>query len=260
VKLDITSAVNPHVRELAGLRQRRRRHLAGRFLIEGARELGRAIEGGVSIEEVLYAPTLASPTARALADSLDGVTRLGDAAFAKLTVRQHPDGIIGVAATWRPELTAIDRDLVLIAERIEKPGNLGAMLRTADGAGAAVAVADPTVDLFNPNVVRASQGSLFTVPVAVADASAVAEWAAERGRVVVAGVEATEPLWDADLSMPVAIVIGSEHDGVSDHWRRLGTAVRIPMAGPADSLNASVAAAIVLYEAVRQSRVDGRES
>lgn len=252
--LDITSSANRRVRELALLKQRRHRNAASRFLIEGARELGRAIDAAVPVEEVVFAPSLASPTAAALAGSLDHVTTLGEAPFGKLSVRRHPDGIIGVASTWHADLGQVDRDLVLIAERIEKPGNLGAMLRTADGAGAAVVVTDPTVDVFNPNVVRASQGSLFSVPVAVAEPGAVAEWASHRGAVLVATADADTPLWDADLSGRVAIVIGSEHAGVSERWRNIGTPVGIPMAGAADSLNASVAAGIALYEAVRQRR------
>jgi TrmH family RNA methyltransferase len=254
VTLDITSTANRRVRELATLKKRRRRDAVGRFLVEGARELGRAVDASVTIHEVVFAPVLASPAATALASSFDDVTTMGEAPFAKLSVRRHPDGIIGVASSWHADLDDIDRDIVLVAERIEKPGNLGAMLRTADGAGAGVVATDPTVDLFSPNVIRASQGSLFTVPVAVAEPGAVADWARRRGTVIVATADAAVPLWNTDLSGRVAIVIGSEHAGVSDRWREVGTPVSIPMAGAADSLNASVAAGIALYEAVRQRR------
>lgn len=260
VTLDITSTANRRVKDLAALKRRRDRDAKGRFLIEGVRELERAIDAGVAVEEILVAPDLASPAAAGLAATLEDVTTLSEAPFAKLSVRHHPDGIVGVGRTWHTGLTDIDRRLVLIAERIEKPGNLGAMLRTADGAGAAVVATDPTVDLFNPNVVRASQGSLFTVPVAVADAGSVAAWATGRGTLVVATATADTALWNTDLSGTVAIVIGSEHEGVSDHWRDVGTTVRIPMAGIADSLNVSVAAGIALYEAVRQSTVDSQQS
>jgi RNA methyltransferase, TrmH family len=252
VTLEITSTANRRVRELAALKQRRRRDTVGRFLVEGARELGRAVEAGARIHEVVFAPTVASPAATALAASLDDVTTMGEAPFGRLSVRRHPDGIIGVASTWHTDLEDIDSDLVLVAERIEKPGNLGAMLRTADGAGAAVVAADPTVDLFNPNVVRASQGSLFTTRVASAEPGAIAEWARRRGTVIVTTPDADALVWEADLSGPVAIVIGSEHAGVSDRWREIGKPLSIPMAGVADSLNASVVAGIVLYEALRQ--------
>jgi TrmH family RNA methyltransferase len=128
------------------------------------------------------------------------------------------------------------------------------MFRTADAAGAGLLIADPNVDPFNPNVVRASQGALFSVPFAVTDANTAIGWALRRGSLFVATPDADIDLWDADLSGVATIVIGSEHGGVSAAWRESGSPVRIPMAGLADSLNASVSAAIMLFEAVRQRR------
>ena len=254
---DITSAANPHIRSLAELKRRRGREAMGRFLIEGGRELGRAIEAGITVEEIILAPALASEAALGIAAAAPVQVRtVGEAPFGKLTMRQNPDGIIGVAPTWSPDLDSIHRDLVLIAEAIEKPGNLGAMLRTADAAGAGVVVADPTVDPFNPNVVRASQGALFTVPVGVTDTAAARDWAIDHGTVFVTTPGAEQTLWDADLTGATAIVVGSEHRGVDASWRGIGTQVRIPMRGSADSLNASVAAAIVLFEAIRQTTRD----
>ncbi len=255
MSVDITSASNPHVRELAKLKTRRGRNAAQRFLIEGARELARAIDAGVIIDEIIFSPALATPEAHAVADGAPVVTTVGEAPFEKLSIRQGPDGIVGVAESWAPAPDGIESDLVLVAEGTEKPGNLGAMLRTADGAGAGVVATDPTVDLFNPNVIRASQGSLFTVPVALSDAATVVRWATARGSVVVLTPDAGSLVWEADLTGRVSIVVGSEHAGVTDRWLDVGTAVRIPMAGEADSLNTSVAAAIVLYEAVRQREV-----
>ncbi len=252
VAREITSPANPKIKSLAKLKDRRGREKAQRFLIEGARELGRAIDAGIPVEEIVYAPRLASDAAGRIVAETTSVTTVAEAPFHKLTMRQNPDGIIGVAATWRRSLDDITLGLVLIVEAIEKPGNLGAMLRTADAAGAAVVVADPSVDPFNPNVVRASQGSLFAVPFVVAGAADAAAWAAGRGAVIVTTPDAPTSLWDADLTGPVAIVVGSEHSGVTDTWREVGTPVRIPMEGSADSLNASVAAAVLLYEAVRQ--------
>lgn len=250
---DITSASNPHIRSLGDLKNRRARDAEKRFLIEGARELERAIDAGVAIEEIILGKEIASEAALSLAAGAAApVTAVAEAPFAKISMRQNPDGIVGVAQTWDSGLDAIDRDLVLIAEAVEKPGNLGAILRTADASGAAVVAADPAVDLFNPNVVRASQGALFTVPVAVADAASVRTWAAGRGTVFVTTPDAAGSLWDADLTGRVAIVVGSEHGGVSDHWQEAGLSIRVPMQGVSDSLNTSVAAAIVLFEAVRQ--------
>jgi TrmH family RNA methyltransferase len=254
---DITSATNPHIRSLAQLKRRRGRDSAQRFLIEGARELSRAVAAGTTIEEIILSPDLASEETSSLATTAPGRIRtVGEVPFVKLSVRQNPDGIIGVARTWTPSLEAIDRQLVLVAEGIEKPGNLGAMLRTADAAGAAVVVADPTVDLFNPNVVRASQGALFTVALAVTDSATALDWAADRGSVYVTTPAGETPLWGTDLRGAVSVVIGSEHAGVDQAWLDVGTPLRIPMAGESDSLNASVAAAIVLFEAVRQREQD----
>ena len=253
MKPEITSTANPHVTSLSKLKTRRGRNEASRFLIEGARELGRAVEGGRVIDEIVFCAGIASSAAVQVASNTNvAVTRVAEAPFDKLSIRQSPDGVIGVAPTWSLGLDAVDRNLVLVAEAIEKPGNLGAMLRTADATGAAVVVADPTVDVFNPNVVRASQGALFTVPLAVTDSETARHWAVDRGSVVVTRPDATDSLWDADLTGAVAIVIGSEAVGIGDSWLDAGTKIRIPMLGTGDSLNASVAAAIVLYEAIRQ--------
>lgn len=253
VMANITSSANARIKSLSKLKTRRGRAAKGRFLIEGSREVGRATTAGIDLDEIIYCAALATDSATSLADlSAAPVTTVAEAPFAKLSHRQHPDGIIAVARTWDADLAALSGDLALIAESIEKPGNLGAMLRTANAAGAAVVVADATVDLFNPNVVRASQGALFTIPVAVTDAETAARWAAGRGLVVVTTPKAESSLWETDLTGPIAIVVGSEHKGVSQVWHDVGTPVRIPMAGDGDSLNASIAAAVALFEAVRQ--------
>jgi len=250
----IESPSNRRILETARLKKRRERGVRGRFLVEGTREVERALEAGAGIHDVYLCPDLAPPAtvdlARRIPDA--AVVTVSTMAFEKLSMRQNPDGIVAVASTWSPALDTLDRDLVLVAEAIEKPGNLGAMLRTADATGAGLLVADPTVDVFNPNVVRASQGALFSVPFAVADAAAAVAWTADHGPVYVATPDATIDYWAADLSGAASVVIGSEHAGVSDAWDGVGTPIRIPMAGAADSLNASVAAAVVLYEAVRQ--------
>ncbi len=253
MKPEIASTSNPHITSLSKLKTRRGRKEASHFLVEGARELARAIESGRVIDEIVFCGDIASSAATRVASTTTvAVTTVAAAPFHKLSTRQNPDGVIGVAPTWALDLDGVDRDLVLIAEAIEKPGNLGAMLRTADATGAGVVVADPTVEVFNPNVVRASQGALFTVPLAVTDSETARDWAVDRGSVVVTTPDATDSLWDADLTGAVAIVIGSESKGVTEGWLQVGNAIRIPMLGDTDSLNASVAAAIVLYEALRQ--------
>lgn len=211
-----------------------------------------AMAAGLDIEVALVATDLG-----ALAPAGVDVLELSPAAFRKLSVRNNPDGLAVVAARIGTDVERLAGvSLVLVAEGMEKPGNIGAMMRTADAAGAGVLLASAVADVFNPNVIRASQGALFTVPVAVADAAEARSWLEERIAVVVATPQASGPYWDFDLSGPTAIVVGAEHEGISPVWDDL-PAVRIPMVGAADSLNASVAAAVLLFEAVRQRAAVG---
>jgi TrmH family RNA methyltransferase len=256
----IISPGNRLIKDLARLRKRRGRDAAGRFLIEGAREIDRARIARIPLNSVLYAPEMLSEPGRALVAALEpqlDTIELSPKAFAKLSNRQRPDGVVAVA-TWRPyrleDLVLPANPLLLVAEGIEKPGNLGAMLRSADGAGAnAVVVPDPSTDLANPNVIRASQGAVFSIPTAVASAAESMDFLATRG-IAVVGLDphASTDLWDIDLSGPTAIAVGSEAHGLSRAISARSASARVPMKGAADSLNASVAAALALYEAVRQ--------
>ena len=258
MSVDIESPSNRRIIEIARLKKRRHRDETHRFLIEGTRETERADQADASIDEIFLCPEYAPRATVSLAESLVGsdvrLTTVSPIAFDKLTMRQNPDGIIAVAPIWAASPDSLGGDLVLVAEAIEKPGNLGAMFRTADATGACLLIADATVDPFNPNVVRASQGALFSVPFAVTDVGTAVGWVRDHGAVIVASPDADTTYWDTDLTGSVSIVIGSEHHGLSDSWEDTGTPVRIPMAGDADSLNASVSAAVLLYEAVRQRR------
>ncbi len=264
----ITSLQNPRVKRVVRLRDRRDRDRDGRFLIEGYREVLRAVLACLPIEELftcrgLYLgenePALVE---RATERSGARVIEVADTVFRKMSYRDRPDGLIAVAPTPRWDLDSLaeraplgSAPLVLVAQAIEKPGNLGTMLRTADAAGVdAVIVCDKTTDIWNPNVVRASIGTLFTVPVAEGESSAVRTWLRDRGiRLVAATPDAALPYFDADLSGPTAVVIGSEQYGLDAEWlEECEERVQIPMAGEADSLNAAVSAAVVLFEAVRQ--------
>lgn len=252
----ITSPSNPRIKSLARLAKRSERDATGLFLIEGERAVLRAIEAGVTIEQLVVCRELMRGPG-AVQPSLPAPTiDVGRDAFAKLAYRAHPDGMLAVARQPDVAIESLalgDAPLVLIAEALEKPGNLGAILRAADAAGAAVVAADPATDLFNPNVVRASQGALFTVPVAVASPPSVITWAAGSDiDLYAASPDATTRLWDVDLTGATGIVVGSEHRGLSPAWDGVATPVSIPMAGDGDSLNAATAAALLLYEAVRQ--------
>jgi TrmH family RNA methyltransferase len=260
---DITSPANPRVKQLVSLRKRSARDAAGLTVVEGYDELRLALSAGVRPSAVFCCPELvADPGQLALMEALavggTEVVRLSRSAFAKAAYRESPDGWLAVVSDpGRPlgDLMLGRRPLILVAEGVEKPGNLGAMLRTADAAGAdAVVAASPGTDWGNPNLIRASKGAVFAVPVAAASTPDVVTWLRERGLViVVATPDATTTLGDVDLARPVAVVVGAEHEGVSPLWHEAADAtVTIPMAGRVNSLNVAASAAIVLYEAVRQ--------
>jgi RNA methyltransferase, TrmH family len=259
----ITSTSNPRVKWLAGLQRRRNRVAEGVTLVEGHDELQLALDAGVSVRTLFWCPALAAASPRAalvdrVASSGQEVVALGRAAFDKVSYREHPDGVLAVVPDPTRALTDIELGqppLLLVCEGVEKPGNLGAMLRTAEAAGVnAVIAADPITDWGNPNVVRASKGTLFAVPVAAAGAQEVLAWLrANRIAIVLATPDAPEIVTDCDLTRACAIVVGAEHEGVSATLRAgADHAVRLPMMGRVNSLNVATAAAITVYEAVRQ--------
>jgi TrmH family RNA methyltransferase len=257
----ITSPANPLVKAAAALHRRSERERTGLFLIEGKAEMSRALEARVNVERIFLeeGTDLAEETV-ATWEKVGAVSWLSSVPFAKIAYGR--DGVIAVARRPAFDLSVFrvrDPALILLAEGVEKPGNLGAMIRTADAAGAAILVADPVTDLTNPNVVRASMGSLFTAPVAQASTLDCLAWLSSRNiRVVAATVDEGVSPWELDLSTPVALAVGTEHTGLSPALvGQAGIRTRIPMMGTVDSLNASTAAAILLYEAVRQ-RSPGR--
>ena len=248
----ITSPSNPQVRSVAALHKRSEREQTGLFLIEGRPEVERAVAAGIELVAV-YRLTGSDPfTVESNHESVE----LGEMAFQKLAYGR--DGIVAtaVAPLFKLEDLVLRNDpaLVLVVESIEKPGNLGAIIRTADAAGAALIVTDPVTDLVNPNVVRASIGSLFSVPIAAASSGEAIGYLKERSFIILAAVLGSgAPPWAVDLTGPSAIVIGSEHSGLSLGWITAANhEVTLPLSGEVDSLNASVAAAVILYEAIRQ--------
>lgn len=259
----ISSLQNPRVKQLVKLRDRRPRDEAGVFLIEGYREIRRALEKRVALHELYFSPAWFlgenEPALLAQAEAAGAqLFELTREAFAKVAYRERPDGLLAVAPQWRrtlEELPLRSPPFVLVVEAIEKPGNLGTILRSADAAGCdAVIVCDPVTDIFNPNVVRASTGVLFSVPVVVAESASVLAWLRARQIRTVATTPAADALYtDTDLRGPLAVVMGSEQYGLSEFWlKNADVPVRIPMAGQADSLNVAMATIITLFEAVRQ--------
>lgn len=257
----ITSATNQRVKQLVALRSRQERDDSGRFVAEGYRAVDRLVAAGRSVETLFVEPARLDEAARELVIRIrrtgTEIVELSSAAMAKAAYRDKPEGIIAVACQWFDDLgsLAITNGLVVIAEGVEKPGNLGAILRTADAVGCdAVVVCDERVDRFNPNVIRAATAVVFSMPVASGSSAEVLQWARGNALQLVATTPDTDVLhWDADLSRPTAVLMGAEDAGLTDFWLgHADVAVRLPMAGNADSLNVGVATAVVLYEAVRQ--------
>lgn len=253
---EITSTSNPRIKRLMALRNRKQRDRESVFVVEGARDLARATAAGLRPDEVYYDPGRFPQPPQQAPIAVTVVT----AAMDRASYRGHSQGVIALFPQFDVGLGRLELGpdpLVLVAEAIEKPGNLGALLRTADAVGAAALIAaDPGTDPFSPNVVRASTGALFSVPLAVADLDSALEWL--RGRqlpVVAADPGSSRDLWSVDLTGSRAILVGSEHEGLS-HMARVAadTSVSIPMLGATDSLNVSVSMAVLAYEALRQRR------
>lgn len=248
--VDIESLANPRVKGWLALSKRSERDRTDRFLIEGHRESTRA-GTLLTILETVLCPEYA--------DDLSGFTNVvtvSKRVFDKLSHRQRPDGVLVVAQSPDRNLSLFvpaEPALIVVADGIEKPGNIGAILRSCDAMGAAFIGASMGTDITNPNVVRAAQGSLFSTPLAITNTESAIEWCTQHTAVVVAHTsDRATSVWDIDMTQPTSIVIGSEHEGVDSRWLDAGTETMVPMHGTADSLNASVAAAIFAFEATRQ--------
>ncbi len=263
----ISSAHNPMVKKAVSLKERKGRDASGLFLIEGYRECTRAQAAGISIQTLLICPELflgvnEQGVISAAEEAGAHVVCCSSSLFAKLSYRDRPDGLIAIARQMQrrlPDLFPIvlksANPFLIVAEAIEKPGNLGTILRSADAVGVdGVIVCDRCTDIYNPNVVRASVGTLFTIPVVEAGGAETLSWLRERNiRVVAATPSAELEYTDADFTGPVALAVGTEQLGLSEIWLRASDIqVRIPMKGVADSLNVATATTLLLYEVVRQ--------
>lgn len=257
----ISSLQNPKVKEVVKLRDRKTRDETGLFLIEGYRELKRALDAGREIKMLFYCPEFYLGSNEESLRELCGCAvqfKCTKEVFEKISYRDRPDGLLAVAPQQHLGLSDLklkENPFLLIAESIEKPGNLGTILRSSDAAGVdAVLVCDPTTDIHNPNVVRSSVGTLFTLPVLEVGAEETLAFLKKNGIAIVAATpHAKQEFTEADLKVPLAIVVGTEQYGLSKTWMELADIkVRIPMHGIADSLNVASATTILLYEVVRQ--------
>jgi TrmH family RNA methyltransferase len=254
--VDISSLQNPRVKHIVKLREdRRQRREDGLMLVEGWTELQHALAAGMAPQTVFTAPELVT---RRLETPAAELLTVSPAVFKKMSYRENPDGWLGVFPIpdrSLDDLSLASVPLVIVAEAVEKPGNLGAILRTADAAGVdALLVSDPRVDLWNPNVVRASRGALFSVPSLEAENAGVLAWLRSRQIQVLAATPSAQRFYtEVDMTGPSAIVVGTEDEGLSDFWLdNADQKVLIPMRGRVNSLNVSIAAALLVYEAVRQ--------
>jgi TrmH family RNA methyltransferase len=251
------------------LRERHERNRSGLFIIEGYRELLRATDAGYVVDTLLICPDLfLGSNEPALIQRLTArgtrVLTCTDKVFQKVSYRDRPDGLIAIAPQKKLELKDLEGvfkqtplPLFIVAEAIEKPGNLGTILRSSDAVGAhGLIVCDRCTDIFNPNVVRASVGTLFTVPTVEAEGKETLDWLKRHGISILAATpQAEKEFTQVDLVRPVAIAVGTEQLGLSDFWmQQADLQVRIPMMGVADSLNVAMATTLLMYEALRQRR------
>ena len=255
----ITSAQNPFIKSLALLQEKSKaRKQTGTFLIEGQREIELAQKGGYEIETILFLPEISSENeARKLSRSAE-LIEISKEIYHKLAYRDTTEGILAVAKTKSLALSELNlgkNPLILVAEAPEKPGNIGAILRTADAANLdAVIIANPKSDLYNPNIVRSSVGCLFTNNIATGTTEEIIAFLKEKNiSIYCATLQNSTGYHTQDYTIPTALVVGTEATGLTQEWRDNATQnIIIPMHGAIDSMNVSVAAAILIFEAKRQ--------
>lgn len=270
----ISSLQNPRIKQVVALLQKSsERRKVGLFVVEGQRELMHCIAAGHIIDTIYYCPSLlyagdredlhrsnADVDVEKLLSSAAKHIEVTAAVYDKMAYRGGTEGIL---ATVRPNVLSIDdlqpkedrAPIYIVLESVEKPGNLGAILRTADAAKAdGVIICDPLTDLYNPNLIRSSIGGVFTVPTVACSSAECIAWLKEHGvQILTAQLQDSHLYYDTNMCRPTAIVMGTEATGLTPQWREAADAhIRIPMLGQLDSLNVSVSAAILLFEAVRQ--------
>ena len=260
----ITSAQNPKVKTLLELQEKSKaRRREGLFVVEGARELLHCISTGYSVHSLFVCMDILSDEVlneiqTALSGKTFGCFSIPKHIYEKVAYRGSTEGVIAELHCKEMSLDALklkENPLVVVLESVEKPGNLGAVLRSADASGVdAVIVCDPLTDMYNPNLIRSSIGAIFTVPTATATSEETIEWLKANGiKIYTAQLQDSEWYYDTDMKGGTAIVMGTEATGLTSCWRKAADAhIKIPMLGKLDSLNVSVSAAILMFEAVRQ--------
>lgn len=255
----ITSTQNPKIRNVIALEKPRERRKQSLFVVEGVKETGLAIHAGYRISNLFFCDELiAQNEVEAMGLPEKVLIPVSRDVFDKIAVRENSGGVVAVAEQKVHRLDDIrlrPNPLVLVLEAVEKPGNLGAILRTADAANLdAVIICDPLTDFYNPNVIRSSIGCVFTVPVAAATSEEAITWLKKNNiSIYCTWLQASKPYHHIDYTVPSAIVMGTESTGLSATWVSAATSnIIIPMGGSIDSMNVSTAAAVVVFEAKRQ--------
>ncbi|MBS9767077.1 MAG: RNA methyltransferase [Flavobacteriaceae bacterium] len=259
---EITSVKNPLVKGLLQLQEKSKvRKREKRFLIEGLREISLAVQGGYELEKVLVNTAIISleEVVKIVGNERFELIEINDAVYRKLAFRDSTEGVIAVAKTKELTLDNLkittEKPLFLVAEAPEKPGNIGALLRTADASGVdAVLIANPKTDMYNPNIVRSSVGCVFTTQIATGTTEEIIAFLKERNVAIYsASLKASVPYDTVDYQRATAIVVGTESTGLTEEWTENSTQnIIIPMRGKIDSMNVSVSAAVIIFEAVRQ--------
>ena len=253
----ITSAQNSKIKEIIKLQKPRERKECGLVIVEGYQEILMALGAGFEIERLFFCPDLAGKKRIEKIED-DRTISVVPAVFKKIAYRENPDGFLALVKSKVLKLDEVKlskNPLVIVLESVEKPGNLGAILRSADAAGAdAVIISDQRTDIYNPNVIRASLGTVFTNQVAVSSAKEIQKWLSKNKiKSLATTPEADKIYTEVNYKGGIAVVMGEEHKGLSEEWlKKADEKIKIPMAGKIDSLNVSVSTAIILFEAVRQ--------
>ena len=258
---NIISAQNPKIKDLLALQEKsKERRKKGLFVVEGRRELLHCVEAGYQPHTIFFCPEIISTgDFDEIADKCDcNYIEIPQHLYDKVAYRGGTEGVIAELHCKEMNLESLklkENPLVVVLESVEKPGNLGAVLRSADASGVdAVIVCDPLTDMYNPNLIRSSIGAIFTVPAATATSEETIKWLKANGiKIYTAQLQDSEWYYDTDMKGGTAIVMGTEATGLTSCWRKAADAhIKIPMLGKLDSLNVSVSAAILMFEAVRQ--------